>query len=50
MENNKPIQKNLNLEYPVWRCNVCGYLCARDEAPDICPICGVDKDRFSRFA
>lgn len=38
-----------DLEYPVWRCDVCGYICARDDAPDICPICGVTKDRFHRF-
>lgn len=37
------------LSYPVWRCKVCGYLCARDEAPDTCPICKVKKDRFERF-
>ncbi|MEI7904442.1 MAG: ferredoxin-thioredoxin reductase catalytic domain-containing protein [Candidatus Firestonebacteria bacterium] len=36
--------------YPVWRCKVCGYLCAREEAPDICPICKVKKERFERFA
>ena len=35
---------------PVWRCRVCGYLCARDQPPDICPICKVTKDRFERFA
>lgn len=34
---------------PIWRCTVCGYLCAREEAPDICPICKVTKDRFERF-
>ncbi len=39
-----------DLAYPVWRCDVCGYLAARDEAPEICPICGAKKDRFSRFA
>ena len=37
------------LAYPVWRCKVCGYLCARDEPPEICPICKVKKDRFERF-
>lgn len=37
------------LSYPVWRCKVCGYLCARDQAPDNCPICRADKDRFERF-
>ena len=34
---------------PIWRCKVCGYLCAREEPPEKCPICGVDKDRFERF-
>jgi ferredoxin-thioredoxin reductase catalytic subunit len=37
------------LPFPVWRCKVCGYLCARDHPPDICPICKVSKDRFERF-
>jgi ferredoxin-thioredoxin reductase catalytic subunit len=37
------------LSYPVWRCKVCGYLCARPEPPEICPICKVSKDRFERF-
>jgi ferredoxin-thioredoxin reductase catalytic chain len=37
------------LSHPVWRCRVCGYLCARDEPPEICPICKVKKDRFERF-
>ncbi len=37
------------LPYPVWRCKVCGYLCARPEPPEICPICKVTKDRFERF-
>jgi ferredoxin-thioredoxin reductase catalytic subunit/rubredoxin len=35
--------------YPVWRCRVCGYLCAREEPPGICPICKAKKDRFERF-
>jgi ferredoxin-thioredoxin reductase catalytic subunit len=38
-----------NLLYPVWRCRVCGYLCARPEPPDVCPICKVSKERFERF-
>jgi ferredoxin-thioredoxin reductase catalytic chain len=37
------------LAYPVWRCGVCGYLCARDEPPEVCPICKVKRERFSRF-
>jgi len=34
---------------PVWRCRVCGYLCAREQPPAICPICKATKDRFERF-
>ncbi len=49
MEKEKPDKKTSHLSYPVWRCDVCGYICARDEAPEICPICGAKKDRFSRF-
>ncbi|MGL4370953.1 MAG: ferredoxin-thioredoxin reductase catalytic domain-containing protein [Spirochaetota bacterium] len=37
------------LSYPVWRCTVCGYLCAREEPPALCPICKVPKERFERF-
>ena len=37
------------LDYPVWRCPVCGYLCAREHPPENCPICKADKDRFKRF-
>jgi len=39
----------LKLTKPVWRCKVCGYLCGRDEPPEVCPICKVTKDRFERF-
>ncbi|NMB76543.1 MAG: ferredoxin:glutaredoxin reductase [Myxococcales bacterium] len=35
---------------PVWRCVVCGYLCARPKPPLKCPICKADQDRFERFA
>jgi ferredoxin-thioredoxin reductase catalytic chain len=37
------------LAYPVWRCRVCGYLCARDAPPGVCPICKASKERFERF-
>ncbi len=39
----------VKLSQPVWRCKVCGYLCARNEPPEICPICKATKDRFERF-
>jgi len=57
-EKNKPTntlskidnEKNFsNLSYPVWRCKVCGYLCARDNPPEICPICKAKKERFEKF-
>lgn len=35
---------------PVWRCRVCGYLCARPKPPLKCPICKADRDRFERFS
>ena len=38
-----------SLPLPVWRCRVCGYLCAREEPPETCPICKVGKERFERF-
>jgi ferredoxin-thioredoxin reductase catalytic subunit len=37
------------LAYPVWRCKVCGYLCARDQPPEVCPVCKAKQDRFERF-
>lgn len=40
---------SLKLSLPVWRCKVCGYLCARPEPPEICPICKARKERFERF-
>ncbi len=37
------------LSQPVWRCKVCGYLCARGEPPGVCPVCKAGKERFERF-
>jgi len=39
----------LKLSVPVWRCLVCGYLCAREGPPEVCPICKAGKERFERF-
>lgn len=38
-----------SLPLPVWRCRVCGYLCARDEPSETCPVCKAKKDRFEKF-
>ena len=34
---------------PVWRCKVCGYLCARERPPPLCPICKAKAERFEIF-
>lgn len=38
-----------SLPLPVWRCKVCGYLCARQQPPEACPICKAKKEKFERF-
>ena len=53
-ERQKPASRSVDLNrgrlpLPVWRCKVCGYLCARDGPPDVCPICKAKKERFERF-
>jgi ferredoxin-thioredoxin reductase catalytic chain len=48
-EQKAPAGTLAGLPYPVWRCRVCGYLCARDEPPEVCPVCKAQKDRFERF-
>lgn len=40
---------DIELPYPVWRCKVCGYLCARDTPPEVCPVCKAKRERFERF-
>jgi len=47
-ESREPLHMT-SLPYPVWRCRVCGYLCARSGPPGICPVCKATKDRFERF-
>jgi len=37
------------LPLPVYRCTVCGYLCARNEPPEVCPIFKAKRERFQRF-
>lgn len=38
-----------SLPFPVYRCRVCGYLCARKSPPEVCPICRVSSDRFEKY-
>ena len=44
-----PDEYTSSLPLPVWRCKVCGYLCAREDPPETCPICTAEKERFERF-
>jgi ferredoxin-thioredoxin reductase catalytic subunit len=48
-ETQKKGRKLTGLSLPIWRCKVCGYLCAREQPPEVCPICRAKKDRFERF-
>jgi ferredoxin-thioredoxin reductase catalytic subunit len=48
-KNEKPALSIGSLSKPVWRCKVCGYLCGRDDPPEICPVCKAKKNRFERF-
>lgn len=47
--NNLTNEKKIFLPKPIWRCKVCGYLCGRDNPPEICPICKAKKERFEIF-
>jgi ferredoxin-thioredoxin reductase catalytic chain len=38
------------LPVTIWRCRVCGYLCSRENPPEVCPICKARKERFERFS
>jgi ferredoxin-thioredoxin reductase catalytic subunit len=49
MKEKKKVSLSGELDYPVWRCKVCGYLAARDEPPEVCPVCKAKKERFERF-
>jgi ferredoxin-thioredoxin reductase catalytic chain len=52
-ERNKEVQNTgaapSSLPYPVYRCSVCGYLCANNNPPRVCPICKAGAERFERF-
>ncbi|MFO7967206.1 MAG: ferredoxin-thioredoxin reductase catalytic domain-containing protein [Archaeoglobaceae archaeon] len=49
-ESKQEISVNISsIPYPLWRCKVCGYLCARDSPPEECPVCKAKKERFERF-
>lgn len=31
-----------------WVCDICGYVHDGDEPPEVCPVCGAPKDKFSK--
>lgn len=43
----KPVKTSSPLT--IWRCTVCGYLCARETPPPVCPICKAKAERFEPF-
>ncbi|MCK9582192.1 MAG: hypothetical protein M0Q46_01010 [Endomicrobiales bacterium] len=45
----KKVANLVKLPYPIWRCKICGYLCARETPPETCPICKAKKERFEHF-
>ncbi len=30
-----------------WACDICGYVHDDDDLPEICPVCGAPKNKFS---
>ncbi len=46
-EEKKPMESQSGI--PVYRCRVCGYLCAREGPPEKCPVCKARKERFESF-
>ncbi|MCX5813788.1 MAG: ferredoxin:glutaredoxin reductase [Proteobacteria bacterium] len=50
IKKSRPVESGTTrLSHPVWRCTVCGYLCARENPPEVCPICKAQKERFEEF-
>ena len=47
--NTKKSSLSSDKSMPIWRCRVCGYLCAREQPPLVCPVCKAKQDRFERF-
>ncbi len=45
----RPKSASGDADVKLWRCRVCGYLCARAAPPETCPICRATKDRFEPF-
>ena len=43
------VRNTIGISLPVWRCTVCGYLCAREHPPESCPICKAKSERFEVF-
>ena len=45
----KSTPEMLSSHLQIWRCRVCGYLCAREDPPEVCPICSAERERFEAF-
>lgn len=41
-------QKDLEFK-PIYVCQVCGFTVEGEEAPEVCPICGSPREKFTKF-
>lgn len=42
-------EKGENRNNMKWKCSVCGYIHEGNEAPDVCPVCKVKKEKFVKM-
>ena len=43
------IKEDSEIKRKLWFCKQCGYVCFRDEAPYICPICKAKRELFDEL-
>lgn len=48
-QSKKKLKTQFFPDIKIWRCSVCGYLCARELPPPLCPICKAKAERFEQF-
>ncbi len=47
-ETEKPAESS-GIEMKLWYCKQCGYVCFREDPPNICPICKAKREMFSEI-
>ena len=43
-------EKASEIKMKMWYCKQCGYVCFREDAPYVCPICKAKKEMFAELA